>query len=223
MGTRSEGDGTVGVAIIDCQPVVQRGLASILSAEKHLRVCGQAHSVGEAMAMIQQTSPEVVIMDLSIGSGTGLDLIGQMIKAKPGLRILALTMWDAEVYAERAFRSGARGFLRKDSTAQEIVEAVTTVAQGRIYASQTVTCQIISRVACIEEANGEIARLSDREVAVLEMIGAGQPTRRIAQALHISPKTVDSHREHIKAKLQLADGTELNEFAIAWVSEHCRD
>jgi len=204
--------------LVDDHPIVRQGLALMLSGEQDLEVVGQAKDVPEAIEMIAQLSPDVVVADLSMSGLSGLDLIKE-IKMKHGsLPVLMLSMHDETVQAERALRAGARGYVMKQEATGTIITAVRQVLAGHIYLSDRMSSKLLGKLA--GNAGGgtssPIERLSDREFQVFTLIGAGIGPRAIAEKLGLSVKTVEAHRENIKAKLGLGSGNELIRYAMQY-------
>jgi DNA-binding NarL/FixJ family response regulator len=184
-----------------------------------MQVVGEADSVREALSTIKETQPHVAIIDISLKDGSGIDLIKQVSSRHDGVHILVSSMHDELVYAERVLQAGAKGFVHKQEGSQKIVEGIRRIMDGRIFVSQQVNDRLLARAA---QQGGNVERspvavLSDRELEVFELIGQGYSKRKIAERLHLSPKTVDTHRQNIKVKLDLADATELVHYAAQWV------
>jgi DNA-binding NarL/FixJ family response regulator len=214
----------IGVLIVDDHALVRKGLRELIELEPGLSVCGEAGDVPEALDLIESTHPGLMVVDLSLKEGHGLELIKQVKARHPQILVLVLTMHDERLYAERALATGARGFLNKQEPAERVVQAIRRILAGGVYLSQTGTDQVLGRFVG-KSAPGEGAtgpRLSDRELEVLEMLGQGISTADIAKQLHLSPKTVEAHRENLKRKLGLRNATELLRYAIAASLEQTR-
>jgi len=206
------------VLLVDDHPVMRQGMAAIINEEPDLTVCGQAEGVRSAIAVASQTRPHVALIDLSIKDGDGLELIREMRNRFPEVRTLVLSMYEETVYAERALRAGAGGYVMKAQAASTVMDAIRSVLRGRIYLSE----QMSARLARGERrgAGGDPAaaagagHLTDRELQILRCVGRGLSTREIAEELFISVKTVEAHRENVKRKLGLASSGELLRYAI---------
>jgi DNA-binding NarL/FixJ family response regulator len=209
------------VLLVDDHPIVRQGIRLLIAQEADLEVCGEADSVPAALAAIQETRPDIAVVDLSLKGASGLELIKDIRIRFPQLQVLVLSMRDEAFYAERSLRAGARGYIRKEEGSERIIEGLRKVLAGEIYLSQAMASTMISRLAAAAPAGDgpSTGALSDRELAVFELIGAGLPTRDIAEKLHVSIKTVESYREHIKEKLHLANATQLLKQAIEWVRQ----
>jgi DNA-binding NarL/FixJ family response regulator len=211
----------VRILIVDDHPVVRDGLIDLISHEPDLEVCGEAAEAGEAVRKVKEQHPDVVIVDLSLRSGHGIDLIEQIKAHDPGIRMLVSSMHDEELFAERALRAGALGYINKQETTEKVIEAVRQVLQGEIYVSPAMASRMLHTVVGGEPLNQDpIAGLSNRELEVFELIGDGLSTKQIANKLHLSPKTIETHRDKIKNKLNLANSNELTRRAVQWVLEN---
>jgi DNA-binding NarL/FixJ family response regulator len=208
----------VKVFLVDDHPIVRRGFQLLLGMEPDLEVCGDADDAPEALAMILQLKPDVAIVDLSLRTSSGLDLVKQLRLQCPKIKILVFTMKAEQLYAERALRAGANGYMTKEEGAEKAISAVRELMQGRTYLSPQLTAAIMSRLSYGREERQAIDLLSDRELEILELIGNGLGSRQIAEQLRLSMKTVESHREHIKLKLGLKRANELAQFAFNWVN-----
>jgi DNA-binding NarL/FixJ family response regulator len=206
------------IVLVDDHALVRRGLTEMIDREADLEVCGEAADASQALDVIETTEPELVVVDITLKEGGGLELIKQIKVRHPSIRMLVLSMHDEKIYAERALRAGATGYLNKEEPADKVIEAVREVLAGRIYVSGQMADRILHRLVDREAdlERSPIDALSDRELEVLELIGRGLTTRQIAKQLHLSRKTVDTYRENLKAKLQLSTAAELVRFAVAW-------
>lgn len=208
------------VLILDDHPIMRLGMAQLIDAESDMVVCGQTGTVREAMALLQQTEPDILLTDLSLPDKHGLELIKDMQTLHPACLILVLSMHDESLYAERALRAGARGYLMKATAADHLIKAIHKVLSGGIYLSEDMSgamLQAFTRRPGSAPKVSLIQSLSDRELEVFQLIGEGLGSRQIADKLHISIRTVDAHRARIKDKLQLADATALMRHAVTWV------
>ena len=207
------------VVIIDDHPVVRQGLSRVIEAKADLTVCGEADSVPDALATIEATKPDIAIVDLSLRDSNGLDLIKDIQVRFPGLQVLVLSMRDESVYAERALRAGARGYLTKEEGAAKVVEGIHKVLDGEIYLSEKMSDKILRSMFPRRRAPGAAPTdpLSDRELEVLALIGTGLSTHEIAEKLYLSVKTIETYRHRLKTKLHLSDAADLLKVAIQWV------
>ena len=212
---RSAASAKVRVFLVDDHPIVRRGFQLLLAMETDLMVCGEADGAPAALQKILALKPDVVIVDLALKAGTGLELVKQLRAQALKVKLLVFTMRDEGIYAERALRAGADGYITKEEGAEKAIQAIRLLMQGKRYVSETVAAKMMDTlVGNTGGAEGAFESLSDRELEVLELIGYGVGSRQIADKLHVSIKTVESHREHIKAKLGLARAAELVSYAF---------
>jgi DNA-binding NarL/FixJ family response regulator len=205
------------VLIVDDHPVMRRGLREALTAEPELEICAEAADISEAIDQTRKSKPQLAIVDVSLPSGSGLELTKQLLAINSSLRILFVSMHDDAVFAERALRAGALGYINKSRPADELLDAVRKVARGEIALSQPTSDRLVRRgVRPAQQPVTGVESLSDRELEVFELIGRGLGTREIAERLCLSTKTIETHREHIKTKLNLESGTELSRHATLW-------
>ena len=214
------------VLLVDDHPIMRQGLANVLNQQTHLVVCGEASDSVEALALADRLQPDLALVDLSLRQGDGIELLKDLRVRQPQMLTLVLSMHDEALYAERALRAGARGYVMKQEKIERLLLAISRVLTGAIYVSDQVAAHAVARLA--GGANGSttqdtpkttdayVERLTDRELQVFRLIGRGLGTRLIAETLHLSRKTIESHREHIKTKLALKDGSELIQRAIQW-------
>lgn len=207
--------------IVDDHPLMRRGYRSLLESEPDLVVCGEAGSVAEAFAGILETVPDVVIADITLGDGNGIDLIRRLRDRRADLPILVVSMHDEVLYAERALRAGARGYLMKGETDAELVSTVRTLLRGGQHLTPRMQARALEQMAGRAAPGGQPAEsvLADRELEVFELLGRGFSTREAADALRVSPKTVETYRGRIKEKLGLADSAELLHRAVRYAQE----
>ncbi|MEL6445409.1 MAG: response regulator transcription factor [Bacteroidota bacterium] len=205
--------------LVDDHPLLRKGLALTLNAEPDLDVVGQAASAEEALEAFGTLDPDVALIDISLPGMSGLELLKHLLALKPDLLTLVVSRHDEALYAERAVRAGAKGYVMKVEAADEIVQAVRHVLRGGIYMSEDLKDRLLFGAAVGRKApmQSPLEVLSDRELEVFEMTGRGLPTREIAERLHLSVKTVESYRARIKTKLSLDSGTELMQHAVRWV------
>jgi DNA-binding NarL/FixJ family response regulator len=212
---------TTRVFLVDDHPIVRYGFAQLLAAAFDLVVCGQAADSRTAMEQLSTAAPHVVIVDVSLGSTSGIDLIREIKDQLPDVAVLVVSMHDELLYAERALRAGASGYLMKHEATDAIVRAIRTVAAGGIFVSEAMSMRLLQRVVAGGAPHGSsrLDVLSDRELHVLELMGRGLGTRAIAEQLHISVKTVESYRARLKEKMNIKSGIELLRFAVSWAEE----
>lgn len=210
------------VLLVDDHPIVRHGLSKLIEQSPDLEICGEAASSAEALQIMRETDPEVVVIDISLGGGNGLELIKQIKAQGSDARLLVSSMHDELLYAERSLRAGAMGYINKIEGTEKIIEAIHQILHGRIYLSGPMTERVLQRMMqnSPEPGSSPVDALSDRELEVFEMIGHGQTTRQIAKKLHLSPKTIETHREHIKTKLHLQNNNELVRQAVQWALEN---
>jgi DNA-binding NarL/FixJ family response regulator len=207
--------------IVDDHPAVREALAFRIGRQSDLEVCGEAADVGEALRLAAQTKPDVAVVDISLKSGSGIDLIKRMKSRNHDVRILVWSMHGELLYAERALRAGALGYVTKDQATDRIVEAIRRVLSNRIWLSEPMAERMLQRTIGTdrEEVRTPEENLSDRELEAFELMGQGQTTEQIAAKMHISPKTVETFRARIKEKLDLNNVTELVQRATQWVMQ----
>ncbi|QIF06056.1 response regulator transcription factor [Roseimicrobium sp. ORNL1] len=205
--------------LVDDHPIMRHGLVQLISAEPDLQVCAEAGNAAEGMTAAAKQNPDLVIADLTLPDKHGLEFIKDLRALHPDLQIMVLSMHDESLYAERALRAGARGYLMKEAAAENLIRAVRRVLAGDIYLSDKMASVMLELLSGQRKtsASAGIDRLTDRELEVLQLIGSGRGTRQIADQLHVSVRTIDAHRAHIKDKLQLPDGNALVRYAVRWV------
>ena len=210
------------IMIVDDHPLVREGLITLISHQPDFRLCGEASGIAEARQLARQTHPDVAIIDLTLKDGNGIALIKELKEQYAGLKVLALSMHDETVFAERALRAGASGYVSKHEASRSIIQAIRTVLQDKLFLSERMTNRVLTRAvgANRQSQPSAIERLSNREIEIFEMIGRGLTSRQIAQELHLSQRTVDTHRENIKEKLDLKNAVELTKHAVQWVLEN---
>jgi DNA-binding NarL/FixJ family response regulator len=208
------------ILIVDDHPIVRRGLTQLIGSEPDLEVCAEAADAPDAMQKVAETHPDLVIVDISLQSGNGIELIKQIKAYDARVKMLVSSMHEESLYAERSLRAGAMGYVNKEAAPESLIEAIRQVLKGGVYLSGGMTARLLRRVVTGEDVQRySVENLSDRELEVFELIGAGLATRQIAAKLHLSIKTIETHRENIKAKLALANSSELARRAVQWVLE----
>lgn len=212
------------VLIVDDHPFMRRGLAQTINDQPGLEVCGEAGSAAEALQIMESCNPQLAVIDISLGAESGIELIQAIHEKRPAIRILVASMHDETLFAERALRAGALGFVNKGEPPAVFVAALVRVNSGQIYLSERMTKRMLDQVLTdkTEAMRSPIESLSNRELEVFEMIGKGLTTKQIAGRLGLSPKTIETYREHIKHKLNLTNASELTRNAVQWVLEQGR-
>jgi DNA-binding NarL/FixJ family response regulator len=212
---------TTRILIVDDHPIVQQGLSSLLSQEPDFEVCGAADDVPSAIRLVEKTRPHVVTIDISLNSGSGLDLIRRIAKRNRSIRMLACSLYDETLYAERALQAGALGYVNKHEATRTIVEAIRQVLDDKVYLSDRMTERLAHRLigGRGKDVRPAVESLSDRELEVFQMIGTGLTSAEIAGKLHLGVKTVDTYRCRIKQKLKLANTAQMTRDAAQWVLE----
>jgi DNA-binding NarL/FixJ family response regulator len=210
------------VLLVEDHPIVRQGLKRLISNEPGLAVCGEAETLREARQAIREQAPDVVVADISLRDGDGIDLVKDVRAHHPGLPVLVLSMHDESVYAERLLAAGASGYIMKDAASEQFIRALRQVLAGRVYVSEALAPRLGGRQRVSGSGDGDspVSRLSNRELQILQMIGRGLSSRQIAETLHLSIKTVEAHRQRIKGKLELASGAQLVQFAAHWAAGH---
>ncbi len=207
------------IVIVDDHPLFRKGLEQLIHSDSAFAVCGEANNASEAMDVIRKLNPDLAIVDLSLPGANGIELIKNIRAEFPKLPILVLSMHDESLYALRALRAGAEGYVMKHEAMANVIQAIHEVFNGRPYLSPAMAAQVITKFAhrgSQSEADA-VERLSDRELEILELIGKDNEVRQIAKLLHLSPKTVETHRAHIKEKLNLQNARQVTRFAVQWV------
>jgi DNA-binding NarL/FixJ family response regulator len=210
----------VRVLIVDDHPLVRRGLAETIAAESDMAVCGEAADGSEALRLVEAAHPHVMIIDLSLKTGHGIDLIEQIKARDDQIKMIVSSMHDESLFAERVLRAGAVGYLNKQEPTERIIESIRQVMRGEIALSPRMANRLLHSVVGGEPLTQDpIHTLSNRELEVFDMIGQGMSTKQIASKLHLSHKTIETHREKIKTKLNLGNANELSHRAVQWVLE----
>ncbi len=204
------------VFVVDDHPIVRRGLVELINTQPDLVVCGEAEDAPTALRAIKEQRPDLALLDVSLKEGDGLELAKDLKSQLPDLAILMLSMHDESLYTERALRAGASGFIMKEEAPQTLLAAIHKVLAGGVHVSEKMGARLLQGMARGKKPGVELPmdRLTDRELEVFRMIGEGQTVKEIAEALFLSAKTVEAHREHIKDKLNVRTSAELLRFAI---------
>jgi len=209
------------ILIVDDHPIVRQGLRSLIDQENDLMVCGEAGSAADALRALNTLKPDLILVDISLKGPDGLELTKSVRAILPDMPILIVSMHDESLYAERVLRAGANGYIMKEEVSQSVILAIRRVLKGDIFISDRMRQKILRGVAGqrTPSATSSIERLSDRELEVFRLIGHGHGTRQIAEDLHLSVKTIETYRAHIKEKLSLGNATELVRQAVQWVEQ----
>ncbi len=211
------------ILIVDDHPAVREALASRIGRQPDLEVCGEAADMGEALRLVADTQPDLAVVDISLQSGSGIDLIKRIKAGNDSIRMLVWSMHGESLYAERALRAGALGYVNKDQATGTIVEAIRQVLAGNTYLSPSMTEKLLHRTTGTVDPTlrlSPIDALSDRELEVFRLIGQGTKTSKLAAKLQLSVGTVWTYRDRIREKLGLVDGTELVHYATQWVLDN---
>ena len=221
MAKKASGPPSKKVFIVDDHPVFREGLVRIAAAVPGLVVCGEADNARDAFDAISKLNPDLVLMDINLPGKSGLELLQDVHAMRPELPVLVISMHDEQLYAERVLRAGGRGYIMKQEGPEKMRVAITKVLNGQVYASERTAAAILDALSRPRSSasTSTVGKLTDRELEILRLTGQGKDNRAIAQELHISLKTVDTHRGHIKEKLGLKNGTELIHYAVRWVGE----
>lgn len=210
--------------VVDDHPVFRQGLVALIQSDIRYRVCGEAGSAEEALVSLEKAVPDIALVDISLVGKNGLDLVRTLTASHPEILILIISMHDEVIYAKRALKAGARGYVMKQEAASVTLDAIKTVLSGKIYVSAAMRDRLLESVFGRERA-GEapsVERLSDRELEVLELIGQGYGAADAAKMLDLSVKTVNAYKDHIKEKLNIDGAGEMRRFAVKWVQSRDR-
>lgn len=208
--------------MVDDHPMVRERLAQLVNFERDLEVCGEAESSKQAIERIAATNPDITVVDLALKDAQGLELVRELSQRFPKLPILVLSMHDETLYAERALRAGAKGYITKQAASQHVMTAIRRVLSGDVYVSEQMASRVLQRITRGAKAamGSPLEVLSDRELEVFQQIGRGLGTRQIAEVLRVRAKTVESYRSRIKEKLRLTNSTQVLQHAIRWVEDN---
>ena len=210
---------TTRIFIVDDHALVRRGLTELISHEPDMEVCGDADDAGTALQQVAVLHLDLVVVDISLKSSNGIELIKRIKSHDQKVKVLVSSMHDESLFAERALQAGASGYVNKKESTETVIEAIRKVMDGHVHLSAETTDHLLQQSARRHETDlaWSVDRLSDRELEVFELIGNGLGTRQIAERLHLSVKTIETHREHIKDKLNLHNSAELARNAVHWV------
>ena len=208
------------IIIVDDHPLFRERLSELINHELDMEVCGEAEDARQAIEIIRNTSPDLAIVDITLKGSGGLELIKSIRELPTAVPVLVLSMHDESLYAERALRAGAAGYITKHESAENVLLAIRRVLAGEVYLSGTLTSAFLkSLTAGLKSTSQPLDRLTDRELEILELIGRGRATRQIAETLGLGMATIDTYRARIKEKMNFRSGTELQHFAIRWVRD----
>jgi DNA-binding NarL/FixJ family response regulator len=207
------------VLLVDDHPMMRAGLAQLINRQPDMVVCAEAGNPSEVFNLLSQGDPHLMLTDLTMPGRGGIEFIKDLAALHPDLPILVVSMHDEVVYAERCLRAGAKGYIMKESGSENLLIALRRVLEGQTYVSAGMSERILSNLSARKPRGSDspIQALSDREFEVFQLVGQGKSTREIAEQLHLSPKTVDVHRTHIREKLDLKDVTALVRYAVRWL------
>lgn len=210
---------TAKVLLVDDHPTFREGLKSVINHLGGLAVCAEADNLNSAMLSLESEAPDMMVVDLNLGDDSGLRLIQQARRTHPNLRILVASMYEEFMYGERAIKAGANGYICKQDNPEKLAEALELVCGGDMYISKQLANRMLQHQAsgAPQETDEPVNTLSERELQIFNLIGNGYSSKEIAAKLHVSPKTVDAHREHIKRKIGVSDSTRLVHRAVEWV------
>ena len=208
------------VLLVDDHPILRRGISEVINSEYDLEVCGEASTLAEAYAAVNKLKPDLMIVDISLDGNNGIELMKELSNRWASLPLLAYSMHDEQIYAERALRAGAKGYVMKHHPPETLIEAVRQILRGKIFLSEAMSDRLLGKLVGAGVSStpmkSPIEKLSDRELEVLQLIGKGMTTSLIADKLCLSVKTIETYREHLKQKLNLQSGPELTRYAIEW-------
>jgi DNA-binding NarL/FixJ family response regulator len=209
------------VVVVDDHPLFRERLCQLINNEQDMEICGEADSAEQALQILRELSPNLAIVDITLKTSSGLELIKSIRALSIGVPVLVLSMHDESLYAERALRAGATGYITKSEEAGQVLRAVRSVLAGKIYLSEEMTSGFLKSLASTgaKSVARPLDRLTDRELQVLDLIGRGRTSREIAEVLKLGVATVDTYRARIKEKMNFRNAMELQHFAIRWLSE----
>jgi DNA-binding NarL/FixJ family response regulator len=209
------------IAVVDDHPLFRERLCQLINNEPDMEVCGEAESAEQALRLVRSARPDLAVVDIALKASSGLELIRSVKALSIGVPVLVLSMHEQSVYADRALRAGASGYITKSQEAAEVLMAMRSVLAGKVYLSQQMTSDLLKNLGTtgIRGVARSVDRLTDRELQVLELVGRGRTTREIADLLKLGVATIDTYRARIKEKMNFRNATDLVHFAIRWVTE----
>jgi DNA-binding NarL/FixJ family response regulator len=207
------------ILLVDDHPILREGLLQSINRESDLMVCGEAENAHQALGAISKLKPDLVLVDIGLPGKSGFELVKDIRTVHPEVPVLVFSMHDESLYAERVLRAGARGYIMKQERPGKLIEAIRTVLSGKAYVSEKMAARILDVFSGRRPKGSRVPleRLTDREFDILELIGRGKSSREVAKALHLSVKTVDTHRTHLKGKLKLKSTLQLTHYAVCWM------
>jgi DNA-binding NarL/FixJ family response regulator len=204
------------VLIIDDHVMVREGVAEIIQHAEDLSVCGTASTANEGLGLLNKLKPDLILVDITMPGKNGVEFIKDARAMQPELRILVMSMHDESLYADRVLRAGGRGYIRKQEGGDKLIEAMRRVLRGDIAVSEKMTGKLLEKFSGRTRIESPLENLSDRELEVFQLIGQGKTMSEIGNELHLSPKTIEAHRSHIREKLRIASAAELVSYAARW-------
>ncbi|MFO0791420.1 MAG: response regulator transcription factor [Pirellulales bacterium] len=217
----SRGEKVSRTLIVDDHPIFRTGLRELLANEPGIEICGEADNEEQAFAIFQSTDADLVTVDLSLASGHGLNLVSRIKRAKPSTVVVVISMYEGNVYAERAIAAGASGYVCKQSSSQELLAAIRAIRSGKPYNSgAALPDSLARRIGDHYSTEAQLSQLSDRELQIFNFIGQGRTTHQIAKDLQLAVSTVETYRERLKTKLKISSGAELTRHAILWAMQN---
>lgn len=216
----------VRVLVLDDHPLIRHGLVDLISRQDDMEVVGEAEGLNEAFQMFERSNPDLVVVDITLKDGNGLEFVKDIKARRPDVMMLVSSMQDETLYAERCLRAGARGYINKDEATNKVIDAIRQIMAGKVYLSPELMDQVLYRMVGGTAASPDgtpklpLDTLTDRELEVFELIGDGLTTREIASRLELSHKTIETYKENIKQKLSLKNAAELNRHAVQWNLEN---
>lgn len=210
------------ILIVDDHPIVREGLSARIDSQPDLEVCGEASGINDALSQYRSLSPDLTLVDIQLEDGNGIELIKEIYSHNPAAKMLVVSAFDESLYAQRALRAGALGYVNKRELQDKVIDAIRTTLRGERYVSPKIMQQLLSQVVSNKSAVDEdpVQRLSDRELEVFQLIGHGKTTAAIASQLQLSVHTIDTHREKLRHKLGAQNSNELMKLAVQWVLEN---
>lgn len=206
------------VILVEDHPMFREQLSQLINKEADMCVCGEADNIGDALKLLQSISADIVIVDLTLKGPSGLELLKDLKALQINVPVLVLSMHDELLYAERVLRAGARGYITKHETSNEVMAAIRKVLSGQVYLGSGMASRVLESFSTRPKTEKGVSLLTDRELEIFELIGRGRTTREISGCLHLGMSTVDTYRTRIKAKLNLENASQLYHEAISWVS-----
>lgn len=209
--------------LVDDHPIFRKGIAMLIEHEPDIIICAEAETAAQALGLVERLELDLVIADISLQDTNGIELVKSLRVLRPHLPVLVLSMHDESLYAERALRAGARGYLMKQAPPDQVVAAIRQVLRGELYLSAAANLLMLNTFVAGRGGKSTVEKLSDRELEIFELLGRGRGTSMIAHDLCLSVKTIEAHRSHIKTKLGLSTAPELVRAAVEWVTRHGRE